>query len=251
MILKGKQVGFSIPFNAPLYKEPPWLYRDAEALIALVTFERESVEPILPEGVETLGGPVMGAFWISYYPFSTLGPYYEAIIAVQVGYGSNLAYYIPYIYVTNDAALAAGREVLGAPKKLASILLNKGETIYGSVSRGGVKLFELELSPEGLADEEMLRGILQEELTLLSVRSLPPVGGKGVAQLIEWYVKTWFRKTYSNAADAWTGSVLVRHSSGVSDPIGELRVHEVLGGFYVVMDMELGVKGIVREWMLT
>lgn len=251
MVLKGGRVGYSIPFNAPLYSGPPWLYRDAEALIALVAFEKDSVEPLLPEGLGVPGDPVVGAFWVSYYPFSTLGPYYEAIVAVQVEHEAGLAYYIPYIYVTNDAALAAGREVLGAPKKFARITLEQGEVVYGSVSRGGSILFEAELSLEGQTDEEVLRGMLPEEITLLSVRALPPVGGSGLAQLVEWYVKTWFRRRPSGAADAWTGSVRVRHEGGVSDPIGELRVAEVLGGFYVIMDMELGVRRVVREWKLS
>ncbi|WP_271591200.1 acetoacetate decarboxylase family protein [Bradyrhizobium sp. CCBAU 65884] len=62
---------------------------------------------------------------VASYPSSTVGPYLECYSGIQVrDPGGETGFYIPYIYVTtNDAALASGREVLGAPKKLAHITL--------------------------------------------------------------------------------------------------------------------------------
>jgi len=124
--LKGKPVG--IPFDAPLYSpaaEGTIEYRGCEALIGLFETAKE-VEELLPSELEFTTSPPQAAYWLSWYPFSTVGAYYEYIsqLAVKDREGDT-GYYIPYIYVTNEAALAAGRELAGAPKKLAHITLER------------------------------------------------------------------------------------------------------------------------------
>lgn len=75
--------------------------------MALTNIEPRSVEPLLPEGVDLAFE--MAAFWVGDYGISTVGGVYrEVLIALPVRTeGIELAYYIPYIYVTNDAAMAA------------------------------------------------------------------------------------------------------------------------------------------------
>jgi acetoacetate decarboxylase len=126
LVLRGGFRGFSTPFQAPLYTGPSIEYWDVEAVIVLGLFDRARVEALLPEGLEPAGDPVLGALWAAWYPFSTVGSYGEFLVALQVLRGSELGYYVPYIYVTNDAALAAGRELLGAPKKLAEVEVRRG-----------------------------------------------------------------------------------------------------------------------------
>ncbi|WP_338060723.1 MULTISPECIES: acetoacetate decarboxylase family protein [Bradyrhizobium] len=59
---------------------------------------------------------------VASYPSSTVGPYLECSSGIQVRDPGGEAGFLILTYVTtNDAALASGREVLGAPKKLAYI----------------------------------------------------------------------------------------------------------------------------------
>ena len=82
--------------------------------------------------------PPMGVVSICRYGFSNVGPYLEHYSGIQVQDPTGeTGYYIPYIYVTtNDGALASGREVFGAPKKLAHIeLIREDGLIQGTLER--------------------------------------------------------------------------------------------------------------------
>ena len=249
MVLKGGFEGYTIPVDSPLYPPPPWLYWDVEAVIVLAVFKGDSVEPLLPEGVSPAGGDPLGAVWIARYPTTTLGPYNEVLIAVQVEGDFGMAYYIPYIYVTNDAALAAGREVAGAPKKIASIdIRREGSTVVGWAERGGMCI-EAHVRLEYRADEGFISGLLPEEgVPLLSLRMLPRVGGApGLAQTVLWKSKVFFnRKLDGISALGGSSKVLLRGS--VEDPVDRLEIKEVVQGLYARFDMELDVDRVVGEW---
>lgn len=235
-------------YTKPLYPSGPWLYWDIEAVIAMATFKAESVEKILPRGAEVLGDEVMGAVWIARYPRSTLGPYNEALIALQVYVDGEPYYYIPYIYVDSDAALAAGREVAGAPKKYAEISLTwQGRTVVGLAERARMRI-EVRVTPEYRAARELLTSLLSSEGTpLLSVRILPPIKGEGgVGDLVAWKAKVWFHEAM-NDVKAWAGSASIILQSGAEDNVGELELTSVVEGFYAFFDMELGVDKILRR----
>ncbi len=55
------------------------------------------------------------------YGMSRLGQYREVMFFVKVGYNGKDYDYCPYLYVSNEAALIAGREPLGFPKLIGSI----------------------------------------------------------------------------------------------------------------------------------
>lgn len=232
----------------PLYPDPPWLYWDVEAVIGLALFKAESVRGLLPRGVSVLGDEVMGAVWVARYPRSTLGPYNEALIALQVYVGGDPYFYIPYIYVDNDIALAAGREGAGAPKKFARISLEwQGRSVVGSASRAGMRI-EVRVTPEYVADKDLLTSLLSSEGTpLLNTRVLPPVKGEGeVRDLVAWHAKVWFHKAM-DSVKAWAGRADIRLESGAEDDVGALGISSTADGFYAFFDMELGVDKIIRR----
>lgn len=231
----------------PLYPAAPWLYWDVEALIALVTFKAESVKPLLPEGVEVLGDDVMGAVWIAKYPRSTLGPYSEALIALQTVVDGRMYYYIPFIYVDGDAALAAGREAAGAPKKYAEIMLGwRGRTVMGWAERSGM-VIRLGVTPEYRADRELLTSLLPVEgIPLLGLRVVPGAGGEGYGELVEWHAKVWIHEAMGGVK-AWAGKATLTLTSGAEDRVGELAVSNLVEGYYLFFDMELGVDRVIRR----
>lgn len=229
----------------PLYPEPPWLYWDVEALIALATFKAESVKPLLPNGVEVLGDDVIGAVWIAKYPRSTLGPYNEAIIALQVALEGKTYYYIPFIYVDSDAALAAGREAAGAPKKYAKITLEwRGRTVIGEAERAGMAI-RLGVTPEYQANRDLLTGLMPAEgIPLLGLRVIPAPGSKGYAELVEWHAKAWLHEAMGGLK-AWSGKAALSLTSGAEDDVGSLAVSSILEGYYLFFDMELRIDRII------
>lgn len=248
LVLKGGVRGYSVPLNAPLYPTGvPIVYYGCRVLIAVATVDGRSVDPILPEGVNVSEKP-LAAFWVGDYPASNVGVYREALVAVQVSVeGLPLAYYVPYIYVTNDQALASGRELLGAPKKLARIKLGwDGDAIKGILWRGS-RLLEVSLTPVERGGVEGVRALLPEEVPLISLRTLPPLReSPGVAQLVQWRA----RIILNNSPKIFVGPAMVRLQGTLSDPLDTIRVNEILMGLYMEFDMELYADRVLREWVL-
>ncbi|MCE4623647.1 MAG: acetoacetate decarboxylase family protein [Caldisphaeraceae archaeon] len=249
-VLKGGFSSYTIPIQAPLYPSPPWLYKGVEAVIIIAFFKGESVEPLLPKDVEISGDKVMGALWIARYPRTTLGPYNEALIAIQVSTQKGMAYYIPYIYVTNDSALAAGREVAGAPKKLANIEVKDSySTIVGVSQRGSMEI-RAEVRPEYKVEESILQALLPPEGTpLLSLRAIPGIPPrKTKVEEVYWYAKVNFEKDSSGRIFAWGGPARITLKGSLEDPVDSIEIVEYIQGVYTRFDMELGVYDVISEF---
>lgn len=244
-----------IPFDSPLYEvdeDRGIEYRNCEAITAFFTIKND-ISDLLPEGLKPYSDPAQGGIWISHYSFSTLGEYWEFITTIQVeDENGDMGYYIPYIYVTNDAAMAAGREIAGAPKKLAKIELKKSyDVVQGTLERPeGRRLVTFTMRPSARAVSELIDMVLPKPTYLYSVRHLPPIRGKGrVTQLVKWYADMDFHvdPNGEKVVFAGTGSVSYDMPSAI-DPVHNIGIDEILLAIYFQFDMKLGFVDIVREY---
>jgi acetoacetate decarboxylase len=248
-VLKG------IPFDSPLYEvdlERGVEYRNCKAITALITIKND-VSDLLPEGLKPASKPAQGGIWISHYPFSTVGEYYEYISTIQVqDEQGDIGYYIPYIYVTNDAAMAAGRELAGAPKKLAKIdLIKEYDVIQGILERpAGRRLVTFTMKPNTRAASDMIEAVLPKPTYLYSVRHLPPIKGKGgVTQLVKWYSEIYFHTDPNGEKVVFIGPGSVTYDMpSVIDPVHKIEIAEVMMATYFEFDMKLGFADILREY---
>ena len=256
MVLKGGDKGESIPFDAPLYdinRDRGIEYRNCDALVAAFIITG-AVDEILPEGLEPFSDPPQGAIWISRYSYSTLGQYNEQISLIMVkDIHGEMGYYIPYIYVTNDAAMVAGRELAGAPKKLADIKIeNKLDFIVGTLERpSGKRLITFTFKPVERAMGSVVEAYLPYPTPLLSVRHLPWVKepGDGLTHLISWYAEIDFHKDPKGESTIWTGPASITYDSPSElDPVHKLKFDEVLAALYFQFDMKLNVKEVQKEY---
>ncbi len=262
MVLNGSETGFSPPFDASLYGASDRPTTDAQGTLseyddceAVGAFYHTSpdVEEILPEGVEPYGDPPIAGVMITSYPFSTLGEYREQFTLIQVeDVDGEMAYYIPYIYVTNDAALAAGREVAGAPKKLAEIEIHNHQDVYQGVLERpeNTRLLRVGVKPEKRGTMGMMDEFMPSPTPLLGLRHVPDIDGDdGVTQLVEWYADIQFHTDESGEEKLWRGPVDVAYPAESSlDPVHRVPVESKLLGTYSKFDMELGVERVQKEY---
>jgi acetoacetate decarboxylase len=117
--LKSGQLGFSMPAYAPLFPKPPYFYQNATLMIFKYA-TNESAARLVPEMVELADPPTAGLVFAS-YPSSNLGPYDEVVLFLDVVFKGRPHQFGAFLYVTSDAAMAAGREMGGYPKKIARI----------------------------------------------------------------------------------------------------------------------------------
>ena len=79
--LTKDKFGFSMPVDAPLFCKPPIYYKNVESMSFVYETDEEAAADILPEGLE-LTSPATASILFIKYPFSTLGPYEEAILGI-------------------------------------------------------------------------------------------------------------------------------------------------------------------------
>lgn len=244
-----------IPFDSPLYEvdeERGIEYRNCEAVTAFFTIKND-ITSILPKGLKSFSIPPQGGIWIAHYSFSTLGEYYEYLTVIQVeDLNGNMGYYIPYIYVTNDAALAAGRELAGAPKKLAKISLDKEyDVIQGILERPSNKrLVTFTMKPNVRASFDFIQAILPKPTYLYSVRHMPPIKNKGgITQLIKWYADISFHVDPDGERIIYAGPASVTYDSpSTIDPVHKIMIEDILMAIYFQFDMKLGIEDILLEY---
>ncbi|MFB6083838.1 MAG: acetoacetate decarboxylase family protein [Halorientalis sp.] len=264
MVLQGSSEGFAPPFDASIYNasvspstpasETEIEYEDCDAVMAFFTTTPEVVD-LLPEGITPYSNPPTAAVFLTHYPFSTVGEYHEYLTVIQVeDLDGELAYYIPYIYVTNDAALVAGREMAGAPKKLAHMDLDtEGTVVDGYMDRPeDTRLVSMSVKPEQRATGGIVETLLDDRLPLLSIRHFPPIeGGDGCTQLVKWYADIDFHRDTNDRPKRWLGPHdLSYETESPHDPVHTVSVEREMAGLYGQFDMALGTTEVHEEWDL-
>lgn len=239
--LTKDKFGYGMPVDAPLYPKPPIYYKNVEVVSFTYETDEEAAADILPEGLE-LTTPATASVLFIRYPFSTLGPYEEAILGIACTYQGEPKFYIAHIVLNTDSPLAAGREIWGYPKKLAHITLEKeGDLICCTMERPkGNRICTGVMRPEvPVPAEEAGRG------GTMSLRVIPsPEEGAepSLAELIEVPVKR-------TLIEAWAGPGFVEfNSTSTIDPWYKISVKQMLSATYQRLDNILDYGKIVRRY---
>ncbi len=239
--LNKQNVGYGMPSDAPLYGKPPFYYTDLERLAFSYETDEEAVLDILPEGLE-VPTPATATLLFFRYPFSTLGPYLEVILSVACLWEGSPCGFIPHIVVDSDQPQAAGREILGYPKKMAHITLEaEGDMIIGTMER-----------PRG---NRICTGVmrLEQRMETGEPMSLPGVSLRiipnpedsmepSLMQLIE---------TRSTIEDklAYTGPGFAEYNSASTlDPWHRLTIKKLLHASYARGDMVLPHGKVIKTY---
>lgn len=239
MGLPPEKWGYSIPIIAPLYPPPPIYWPGAEVQLVLYETDVDNVKQVIPAPLEPNGNKVIA--WISYFPLSTQGRFYEAALYVQVKYGKYKGIYEPFLYVTNEVPLTAGREIWGYQKKLANISLTlEREYVRGIVERAGAKIIE--------AINVLERPAKIEELPfgpIFSLKNIPSaeLGGKPLRQLV-----LTEGKFEPRAGQFFGGRGSINFERSEIDPTYILAPKKVIAGYFGIFDAELPLGKVVHEY---
>jgi acetoacetate decarboxylase len=241
----------STPLDAPLFQmdtERGIEYWGCRAVMAGFTV-RDDISDLIPHGLH-LDSPAIGAVLVAEYGASTLGPYGEFVSLLRVVDDDGVdGLYVPYIYVTDDAAMAAGREVLGAPKKLASIGVEvRPEAVVGTLGRPSeCTLASVVVSPVERLPAEILDAFLPSGTPFYSLRHLPgPPGATQVHELIQWNCDLATRKDAFGDDLRFTGPGSVTYPSrSAVDPVHRLEVDTFVAAAYFEFDMRLTAGKVI------
>ncbi len=236
MGLQGKltkaMMGTNMPVDAPAYHKKPFYFK-ARMLMFEYETDPDMAAQLVPEQL-LLTDPPTAALYLNEYPWSTLGPYREAILAIKVTYGGRELFYITHLMLDSTLPIVAGREVYGIPKKMGVIELVQHEDVMaGYVERPkGIRICSGVMRPEQPLDP-LPDGT---PLSLCVLRVIPsPEKGKdhSLIELIQVDAPL-------SSVEMWSGPGSC-HFTGASvlDPWHKLPVKNMISAAYMACDFTL------------
>ncbi|MHA1931199.1 MAG: acetoacetate decarboxylase family protein [Promethearchaeota archaeon] len=236
MLENNQKVEYSMPRQCGLYPPPPIIYKKARALALMFQSRRQLKETCLPDELTSIENG-LDTLIILEYPDTSIGPYNEAVLILSCTYQNKPGNFIYSIYVDDDVALAAGREIWGIPKKIAEISLSKTKKnkVNGTVTRRGKTLFDISAeimdNEPGLNPRDMF-----ESFPFYNLKIIPDIADNTkpvLRQLTETYLK--IEKIYTQNG-ALTKFIKSQQSKfDISDEILK-EARKDLGGFYAEYD---------------
>ena len=229
------------PFWMPAFGPPPYPMVSAEML--MVEFEADAAEiaRITPPPFEPAPHNRLVAFVANNMQLPITTSFHEAAILQRVFYQGREAITIPYIWVSNDTALIAGRDLYGMPKMLcdADTLHKSASEIVGRVSRAGTMMYELGFTMQALADGSAAPIIPD----FAFVRHIPSPDPKvpALRQLI------WAKLTDFKCELCLTGRGHIRLGNPMSSGLDRLAPGKVTGAWYGKFSWVLDAAEILFE----
>jgi acetoacetate decarboxylase len=193
----------------------------------------------LPPELESIEGS-LDTLIVVEYPETSIGPYNESLLLLSSTYKNKPGMYVFSIYVDDDVALTAGREIWGIPKKMAEIKLSKVKKnrVNGTVFRKGITIFNISADimdeEPGLSPRDMFKS-----LPFYNVKLIPDVADNtkpALRQLTETFIKIQDIYVQNGTMAKYIKSQPSKYD--ISDVILKDSIKD-LGGFYAEFDMIL------------
>lgn len=230
-------------------------FYDAEMITVIWETSPEAIEKLLPPPLKPTALPIVMAF-VANYPATNFSlPYSESALLVRASFEGQEGSYCLSMPVTDDMAMAGGREIYGYPKKMANIVLRKeGDVVEGWTERHGIRFMKIKARLTGKMNDsagaDLLRslglGITagQTSSTIAyNFKHFPSPEGGGfdyAPRLIKGEVV--FRPKTLALAEAEIDLV-----PSEFDPWHTLPVKRMIGGFYSVGHNTMEKGSVVAE----
>lgn len=206
----------TMPWSAPVFDRPPHEWEGVKLVAFPFTPRPGGVGRVLPPGMEPADGPGMVTL-ISYPASASFEPYNELVVLVPVRVDGTEGNYVPYIFVTTDEALIAGREIAGFPKKMAQITWEReGTTFRGSAKRRGRTILTVEGTVQGPMPTEGTPGRGATGNPTINYKLIPdPAGGIEVEEITKTQLELVPREQE-------VGQARLRSQPSEFDPVADL-----------------------------
>jgi len=224
-------------------------FYNAEMLTVMWETKREIVKRILPPPLKPTRRPLVVAF-VAYYPKTNFCPsYYEAGLFLKATFKGVEGNYCLAMPVTNDIAMAVGREEFGYPKKLASIEFRRsGNSVKGRLERHGLRFFEVRARLTGKPNSNDFPGLMASKeqdsgIFNYNFKHFPAPD----SDVFDYNPRLVREKVILRPSLVKWGEAEVKLSSSDYDPWAEIEVVKVLGAVYTVGNNTMQRGSVVAE----
>ena len=221
----------------------PVTFRNNEILTIEYRTTPEGIVRFLPEQLTPRGDRVMIHIYRLHDP-EWFGAYGELAVHIPVRHEQSgvEGSFSPMFVLESDAAIAAGREIFGQPKKAGTVTLSRnGDLLVGQVERNGIELLTATMAykqrpstPAALAELEFG--------TNINLKVIPAVDGPGDA------LRQLTARDFADVEfhGVWEGDATVDVRPNAQVPVHLLPVLEVERAFHWFADFT-AVYGRVLE----
>ena len=229
-------------------------FYDAEILTVWWETKPEIIEKLLPPPLKSMETPIAFAI-VADYPRTNFGvTYKEGALFLSCEFEDVEGFYCLAMPVTNDMALAAGREVFGYPKKIANIHLDREKrNVEGWIERHETRFFEAKAKLNGrpnssdfiqLAIELTGAGSGKDfSLFFYNYKHFPSPDGK----FFDYHPRLIREEIVFRPIEFKFGNAEATLSSSDSDPWGEVEIVKLLGAAYIKGNNSMLKGNVVAE----
>lgn len=236
-----KKTAFSMPLISPAYPKGPYRFINREFFTITYETDIDKLREVVPEPLEVTE-PIV-KFEVIRMPDSTgFGDYTESGQVIPVTFKGKQGGYSHAMYLNDEAAISAGREIWGFPKKLADPSLKVvKETLVGQLhyEECQVALATMGYKYNELDRQEVSKSLLMPNYLL---KIIPHVDGSPrICELVEYYLENVTVK------GAWSGPAALHLIPHVMAPVAELPVKKVISATHVMTDLTLPYGKVIFD----
>ena len=197
----------------------------------------------MPEPLE-IGEPLVRYEFMRMPNSTGFGDYTESGQVIPVSFQGRQGSYTHCMFLNDHPPIAAGRELWGFPKKLASpTLRTEIDVLVGTLDYGDVRVATSTMGYKHRAlDPAAVGAALALPNFLLKI--IPHVdGAPRICELVEYYLEDITVK------GAWSGPGALSLAPHALAPVAELPVVAVVSAQHILADLTLGLGRVVHDYL--
>ena len=238
-----KANAYAMPLISPAFPRGPYHFVNREFLIITYRTDLDALRAVVPEPLE-ISEPLVKFEFIRMPDSSGFGDYTESGQIIPVSFRGVQGSYSHGMYLNDQPAIAAGRELWGFPKKTAAPHLEVDiDTLVGTLDYGKVRIATATMGyKHNKADHQAVLASLAAPNFLLKI--IPHVDGSArICELVRYYT------TQVTLKGAWTGPGSLELHPHALAPVSDLPVLKVQSALHFVTDLTLDVGEVVHDYL--
>lgn len=238
-----REQAFAMPFCSPAYPRGPYHFSNREFLIITYETDLDLLKQIVPEPLEVTE-PLVKFEFIRMPDSTGFGDYTESGQVIPVRFKGKSGSYSHSMYLDDHPPIAAGRELWGFPKKLASPELHVvNETLLGTLDYGTCRIATGTMGYKyETVDTKKIKEAMSAPNYLLKI--IPHVDGTTrICELVEYYLSD------INVKGAWQGPAQLELAHHALAPVASLPVRRVVSALHILSDLTLPYGSVVHDYM--
>jgi acetoacetate decarboxylase len=240
-----RERAFAMPLTNPAYPRGPYRFNDREFFIIAYRTDHDALKEVIPAPLE-FTEPILKYEFIRMPDSTGFGDYTESGQVIPVRFRGEKGSYVHAMYLDCDPPIAAGRELWGFPKKLASPVFKVEKDTLGGILRfGPVPVAVATMGYKHRAiDNDKVRASLEAPNYLLKI--IPHVDGSPrICEIVRYCCVDVVIK------GAWEGPAALELFHHALAPVALLPVLEVISATHILSDLTLDLGTVVHDYLNT